>query len=1179
MFRKKKKNKLLAYVGVLSMIFLQIPPEHAWAADASSNLAGKTQTSAVNNAQSAAANKAGGPTVKITFSGTSLKTGTKVNAMAITNGFKAGTGAVDGLYFTWYIKHVECDLTKDWWKDGATEDGADRDKKLKTCDLDGDGLVTPNDWKIAAARIIVKGSFDKTDSTCDATNTSCKEGYKCDTSLNSCVVDYSSTTGFVGDDASGMKAVPSVTDSVGDKDKGWIKNFKRDDSGKLAKKNDKDAPNCYVQQPTSGYNYELRDTGFAFDDCPQGYHPACLQDTTAPCNVLNPAYNQAAEDAYNNSKAAHDAAVAWNADPLNATDPLYPKTVPAIVPMPAKTIINNFAACAVKVDSTDPKDVFSCIIKDETDLTAFMPTLGCLGDNEIPLCAKGAAPASAEDTDVLKVATAPAPLIGRIFKRDKVKADPAQNDNGSLPDSTSVCGTLAEPNLNPVVPQLPETVPPAPPVVQPLNQGPPPFFLDNTNFPPIPDPATGIPVSPSKEKCSVLSDALINGISEDTTISGIGVPNGNTIVKGDKTLSPTCTFIKGDNLCKHLFPYFPKENVTLASGSTVNLKNDATGDGKFTIEEKEFWGADPTVASTDATGKKDEANVMGLGIDKFSWTYAKGDEIGVAVEGESDMGTKHRDNSFMTMWAFSKGACPALKEIENNTSISSGARAFYTEDNGNVKIFTTDFDLDRCLDDNLVEVDGDGLYNIKVDLSATPSNPVNDPNGMGDQVSVKATVQNVDEQNSLSYVWKIEKSENGSTAPNDETIWKDITSDMMKSKEQGGYESFSATEQQGIGKNAIDFLLNLPAAIVDPTNDGEFYLRVKATVSENSGLGGQTGKGSVIIKVAQQQNQIDVYPAVPADDGTLSLGTVPLCGDTAGRSKCLVANNQLVGLTITPKDNVSGFVWKVNGVGISCVGSAACGTDKGATIFLPILGNEGEAVDVVVTSNKAAIKSTIEIIRHFVIVEPQATITSTDQSSVWPKFLGYYRHLGVTSADDINYPDYSPVVFQTNSGKTMSFSASVVSAVDYAKKYTWIVDGQEQDASMGSQLSIPVDKQVGDSYTIGLLAETENKDSAAEQTKLLNNLHRALLKNWNISPENILDEPVGANIQVDVVESPTQMIVDSEKTGIFASLVTNLPEQLMFLLKSTLTGFMLIFSMGLLFALIPDSLFEKKRTE
>jgi hypothetical protein len=40
-----------------------------------------------------------------------------------------------------------------------------------------------------------------------------------------------------------------------------------------------------------------------------------------------------------------------------------------------------------------------------------------------------------------------------------------------------------------------------------------------------------------------------------------------------------------------------------------------------------------------------------------------------------------------------------------------------------------------------------------------------------------------------------------------------------------------------------------------------------------------------------------------------------------------------------------------------------------------------------------------------------------------------------------------------------------------------------------------------------------------------------------------------------------------------------LPEQALFLLEITLTAFLLMLSMGLLFAFIPESLFEKSKKE
>lgn len=1083
MFTKKKNKKMLALVGVVGMIFLQIFPTQLQAAQTISSLSaanGSVDAVKMDALVSSAANKASGPMVELIFkSSNNFKAGSVVTATATEGGF---LDSAEKHYFTWYLKHPGCDLTSGWWKSGATESSG---SKIKTCDLDGDNIITPNDWKITASRIIVKGDFIKAEDT-----------YK----------NITSPTG--GDAAGGTESIPSVTD----KDEGWVKNFTRDDDGDLMEENDKDAPNCYVQQGSSGISYELRGTEVDFNSCPDGYHPACIKNITANCNVLNPLFSS-------------------NPVPLLClTEPT--KSDPVQCPYP-KSIENGFSACAVNHEDTNANidSLFSCTVANETDMRNYKTSLACEDSSEIPLCTTGADPASATNTDLTDLSSTPTgALLGRIFQ--KVGTSSENETNG-------VCDTLAKANTN----------------ILPLD--PPPAYLDNTQ------------ANVLNESCSYLASGLVNGIKTDNTtaVAGFTIPSGTTIATANPTLNPTCTFTKGENLCKHLFPYFPEKTATV-KGSTIDLSNEITGDGKFTIEEKEFWGADPTVASTNRKGK-DEANIMGLGVNSFSWTYMAGDEVGVVVEGTAAQGTEHNDSSKKTMWAFSKGTCSELEETKTK-DIETGERAFYMEDG--IGILTTNFDLDRCLEENLVEPDNGGASNMKIDLKATPVDPINDPSGSGDIVNVSAGVQNVENLSKVYYEWSIEISDSGSTFPPEDAAWTDITTDMVK------YSSLSEADRRGLGKNMLNFLLNIPTEVADPNGEGIFYLRVRVVSTEQTGAGSQTAKGSIIIKVSQQGNQIMAYAVTATESGSLDLtsgGSASglICNDLAGKSICSVTKNEIVGIMIPNEDgDLSGFEWKVNGVSMTCSSdvSPACGAG-GNVLFFPILGNVGESINVIATglSKKTG---TFKISRYFVIVEPQIQIISTDTTSVWPKLIGYYKDL-----DGARSPDYSSQVFETSPAKTVTLNAVVYSAWSYqGREFSWTIDGQIQNDSSDT-MSFVVDRNVGDNYNIGLVLIGAN---TPEQEKQANNLRKALLKNWNISPEDdYLENLDAANIQINVVDAPFQTITRASQPGIFASLITNLPEQIMFLLKITLTSFMLIFSMSLLFYFIPESFFEKTKNK
>ncbi|KKQ53314.1 MAG: hypothetical protein US70_C0004G0031 [Parcubacteria group bacterium GW2011_GWD2_38_11] len=630
-------------------------------------------------------------------------------------------------------------------------------------------------------------------------------------------------------------------------------------------------------------------------------------------------------------------------------------------------------------------------------------------------------------------------------------------------------------------------------------------------------------------------------------------------VNGNSTLKPTCGFKRGANMCKHLFAKVPGE---------------MTGDGKFTLAEKKFWGADPAKISTNGI-QKDEEAVIGLGVDKFSWMFSPGDQIGVVVEGDSVLSTDHADSTNKRTWAFSKGICSDLDKLnkdENNVG-------FYVEGSGVTKkgFLTAEFDLDNCLEENLITPDDDGTSGLKVELVATPENPINDPNGKGDILNVSANASNLKDPNSLVYSWSVQKSRDGSDAPIDTTSWVDITT---------GMESTGALFTDaiiGMDKKELAVYLNMDddfikKGLLDPSKyNGVFYLKVRVKINGTAADGGQSAQGDVVVRVRQQQNEIRVYQVVAKSDGDLLMNNTnetELCSDQAGKSTCYVTKNEILGLMVPNSNgaNLSGstFSWTVNGNPISCSASVSktqCTQVNGNALFFPILGNPGEAVEVVAKAIDTKTNEPIEVSRHFVIIEPQLQIIAAD-GNVWPKLLGYYKDLNGN-----RYPDYSTQVLEANTGKTIMLGAAFYPAWKNGQAgFDWSIDGQIiSEYQNQNQILFPLDKMPGESYNIGLSAHylLGNEDQ-------LNNIRKALYRNWGVAPEEAVEENQNANIQLDVIAGSGEVVAASKANFFGASLITHLPEQLMFLLKISLTSVLLLMVTGLLFAFIPETLFKKE---
>ncbi|HOW60521.1 MAG TPA: hypothetical protein P5548_01680 [Candidatus Moranbacteria bacterium] len=1026
----RKKNKKLVYLAtILCMLFLQTfpAPVYLQAASVSSDLSQEDEDE-ITIAQQTAEGKKEGPKVEIRvmFPGGVPQTGASATAEAVVAGFSG-----DNLYYTWYLKNKDCDLTDEWWdKDG----GADGD----SCDLDNDNVITPNDWKLAALRYAGQNSA---------------EG---DTSAEA-----------------GIEAVPSVED-----DDGWIKTWKRESGNKY------EAENCYVQEPVSGLIYELRKTEPIFKTpCPDDYPvPACVEDRTMNCEVLDPAFT-----------GTEPVCDPTNTSPPNTIPPFYD----ANACWELKHNDMNFSGCMVKsiASSTGEagmKQVFNCTTKSE-DYKLFHAYLSCKNGGT-PICM----PASGNFNMIDNNKTAP----------DNIRATIVRSEG-------AFCSSLGKPNTN--IGLL----------------APPPGILDEVLY------------SSEHENCSYLTQGLINGVKSDGTISGVFVEDSNSEVTGNPDLEPSCSFGPAlgeeDNLCKHLFPYDPDENFK-------------PGDGQFKTNEKNFYFGE------NFKGKADEATVIGLGAKKFNWTYTDGDEIGVVVEGESQLAGPHNDSKNMIMWAFSKGKCDELKDIVGKEMTDGGTNgtattAFYKDPENNKGILTTDFDLDRCLEENLVDplssdATGGVSYAFETKLSATPTNPLNDPEGLNsDTLTVQAMSKNSGDLKDIYYEWKVEA----------------FTSPPTESSTGG--QDVKIGSLSGLGKSKISFPLTLDI-------EGDiFYLRITVKTTDNNS--GQSSQGQVIVKVRNQTETIKVREISYSASG-ISIGS-QICNGQ-GEAICPVTQNKLVAVEV---DGGSGYSWKVNGQSMECL-STLCQGFNG--LIFPIIGNPGESVNVVARgTNQNGVRQ--EITQRFVIVGSYAQISSA--SGAMRKFMGTYY-----TVDNNEVDSFSNTVMEAKEDTRVSLTATAGNSFGQKAVFEWYLDGVQVldgDASYGnddgditisstgdsSTFEFTVKKEAKDSYLVGYKVRTAKLERAEREG--LNALRKELKDKWGISPlSSNKDIYVNQEFVIEVTKDPITFMKSPQKAGIFASLITNLPEQMLFLLRITVTSIVLVFSMGIIFSLMPESIFEKK---
>ncbi len=608
--------------------------------------------------------------------------------------------------------------------------------------------------------------------------------------------------------------------------------------------------------------------------------------------------------------------------------------------------------------------------------------------------------------------------------------------------------------------------------------------------------------------------------------------------------------------CEHLFPEMP--------GFT-------SGDGSFGGREEAAWGTDPSDPDTADNGNKDEANIVGLGQSTFTWNYSSGDQVGVAVEGTSMLTTKHDDSSSMIMWAFSKKNCPI--------TLAKGTGSYFKNIKGyQVEIPTADFDLNKCLERNLVDpTQGGQSTNLEVTMSATPDTPLNDETADkgGDLVAVQAIVPNA--LNSIAdilFEWNVEISNNVQFRTGAGLFTADITNDLRTRNLLGN--------TKGISLDSLRLKLDLPNSGADlfggrPLSryllGGIGYIRFTTKASENFASGiVRKGKSDVIVKFTSSGKKITAYKADPVLVGTamhvaLPGGGGPICNvDPIDRAACRVIKNEIIGLKVDSA-GLSNFQWVINGTPLVCskagVSPNCQDGEQNNVNFFPVSGNPGDSYTVTMTANDVTTSETVTLSRTFHVIEPGLFIDSLDPNMAWPKFLGQYTDVTGSATDCIGgvCNNFSDIVFQAFSDDTVGFKAVFLpSFVGSAAERQWSIDGENVDESGVGEISFIASKPALDMYNIKLEAVVVQSEAT----------RRALLDVWGISQLDSPEIRLSSSNQLELQEPGFTKGPLQGPRKYLAAIASYIPTSIMFSFRILLSVALILFTTGFLFSLIPE---------
>jgi hypothetical protein len=604
------------------------------------------------------------------------------------------------------------------------------------------------------------------------------------------------------------------------------------------------------------------------------------------------------------------------------------------------------------------------------------------------------------------------------------------------------------------------------------------------------------------------------------------------------------------NNCTHLF----------ADPKGIGEK---TGDASFGVKEEEFWGTNPKNSSTADNGNKDEANVAGLGQDSFTWNYQSGDQVGVVVEGISMIPTKQDDSSSMIMFAFSKNKCT----VTGKSSYVSNIRGY------NVTTPTSNMsegDLNGCLEQNLVDpTEGGQAKKIEINVTSSHENPVNDETEEegGDILMVQADVNNSSRPVTDDvFTWKVEVSGRVDGG------WQDITKDLQ--------DAGLLSSVNGNGLATLPITLNMqPGTAANPgplrkiglNGVDLIYLRVTVRVEENfNSTTVRSGKSDVIVRVSNTDKKIVAYtttvPRSGADDYRVALGD-PVCNSFTTPSEkldkvaCRVAKNEIIGLKVDGT-GLSNFQWSINGTPLTCskeVVSNECGAAgiQNEEAFFAVAGNPGDTYTIQMNATDAPTGKSVTLSRAFQIVDPIVEIVTADEAQVWPMYLGEYQAL-----DGTTYSDFSRKSFNMLPGSLRFKAQFIPSFVGANTVRTWTVDGMniQESAPFEIQYAPAEPKLDGGIYSVGLSAVMVQSIEK----------RRALESIWGISALGSQEVRFSQSVQATVTEADDLAKATGSKK-FFATVSQYLPSSIAFAFRLMLTIALLIFTMGFVFALVPET--------
>ncbi|HEX7586141.1 MAG TPA: hypothetical protein VF390_00715 [Patescibacteria group bacterium] len=480
--------------------------------------------------------------------------------------------------------------------------------------------------------------------------------------------------------------------------------------------------------------------------------------------------------------------------------------------------------------------------------------------------------------------------------------------------------------------------------------------------------------------------------------------------------------------------------------------------------------------------------------------------------------------------------------------------------------------INDCLESNMLSpAEGNAMEKLKVDLFYTPTAPMfstNDDNA--DYLMLNSGLENASNEDYLIYDWKIY----GPAFDPNPSSWIFLPKSSLP----------ESTQTHGVGLKSLKFKLFFPGW----GGSSVRYLKAKLTITEKRP--DQTtetvkGNASVIIPIAPASTVLGIYSALPHSASPAP--KVSLDGlrcDTGIQSAvCPVVKDEIVGLSIDPTHtgNFKDILWTVNGERISyaeCFFDSCDPESQTDTMFIPILNDIGSKYTISATAINSVTGDKLNLTRTLVVTNPTMRIVSNDQgvgsTGARAVLLGTYIPIdpastptGPGGADELQ--DFSSTDFQALPGTQANFSMefNVPNRFMDEEKTNWFLDGQDGSSFVtGSSLSFPVNKLVGESYSI-------TTNSIYRQDPLIQQM---LNHYWGVRIDQLYETQLSGKVDLSVVSVLNGQLAGADANQslprkMLAALSSGAPAYLLFLFRIVLTTGLLLFFIRLILSLVPKN--------